>query len=149
MMYHYASEKYVCFPRYIVLVFWVQHLSITISTQQSILKTKYPLCSRNFQNVKLRLHGVGVLRFYCHSNFTWNQILLNWNGQKCDFWQFQGVLILILVNLSNFSILLPLKFYVKSSFVELKRSKMWLLAILGGLNFDFGKFEQFFNAEND
>ena len=39
MMYHYASEKYVCFPRYIVLVFWVQHLSITISTQQSILKT--------------------------------------------------------------------------------------------------------------
>ena len=49
----------------------------------------------------------------------------------------------------NFTILLPLKFYVKSSFGELKRSKMGFLAILDGLNFDFCKFVQFSNAENE
>ena len=43
------------------------------------------LCSRNFQNVKLRLHGVKILQFSCHSDFTWNQILVNSNSQKCHF----------------------------------------------------------------
>ena len=32
------------------------------------------LCFGNFQNVQLRLHGVGILQSYCYSNFTWNQI---------------------------------------------------------------------------
>ena len=36
-------------------------------------KTKYylilPLCSRNFQNVKLRLDFVEIGSFYCHSDF--------------------------------------------------------------------------------
>ena len=36
---------------------------------------QYPLCSRYFQNVKLRLHSVGIIQSYCHSRFTWNQIL--------------------------------------------------------------------------
>ena len=46
----------------------------------------------------------------------------------------------------NFTILLPLKFYVKSNFGELKWSKMLFLAILEGLNFDLGKFEPFFKS---
>ena len=50
--------------------------------------TLLALCSRNFQNVRLSLHGVRIFQSYCHSNFMWNQILINWNDQKCDFWQF-------------------------------------------------------------
>ena len=38
----------------------------------------------------------------------------------------------------NLIILLPLKFYVKSNFGGLKRSKMWLFAVFEGLNFNFG-----------
>ena len=41
------------------------------------LKETYALCYRNFQNVKLRLHGVGILQSCCHSKFTRNQILRN------------------------------------------------------------------------
>ena len=26
--------------------------------------------------------------YHCHSDFTWNQILGNWNCQKCHFWHF-------------------------------------------------------------
>ena len=37
----------------------------------------------------------------------------------------------------NLLILLPLKFYVKSNFGELKGSKIWFLAILEGLKFWF------------
>ena len=44
---------------------------------------------------------------------------------------------------------MPFKSYVKSNFGELKQSKCDFLAILEGLNFDFGKFVQFFNAQND
>ena len=36
--------------------------------------THMALCSRNFQNVKLRLDFVGIWWFYCHSNFTWREI---------------------------------------------------------------------------
>ena len=49
----------------------------------------------------------------------------------------------------NFTIILQLKFYVKSNFGELKRSKILFLAISEGQNFNFGKFMQFFNAQND
>ena len=28
------------------------------------------LCSRNFQNVKLRLHHMDIFQIYCHSDFT-------------------------------------------------------------------------------
>ena len=43
------------------------------------------LCSRNFQNVKLRLDFVEIGYFYCHSDFTWNQILAKSNGPKMSF----------------------------------------------------------------
>ena len=46
------------------------------------------LCSRDFQNVKLRLDFVEIWSFYCHSDFTWNQILVNSNSPKMSFWQF-------------------------------------------------------------
>ena len=62
-----------------------------------------PLCSRNFQNVKLRLDFVEIWWFHHHSDFTWNQ---NWWIQmvkKCHFWHFNRFWILILVNLSHFS----------------------------------------------
>ena len=36
----------------------------------------FALCSRNFQNVKLRLDFFKILSFYLHSNFRWNQILV-------------------------------------------------------------------------
>ena len=40
------------------------------------------LCSRNFQNVKLRLDFVEIWSFYRHSDFTWNHILGNSNSPK-------------------------------------------------------------------
>ena len=45
------------------------------------------LCSRNFWNVKLRLHDIDIFQIYCHSDFTWNQILMSSNAQKCHFCQ--------------------------------------------------------------
>ena len=62
------------------------------------------LCSRNFQNVKLRLDFVEIWSFYCHSEFTWNPILANSNGPKMLFLAIFGFLILILANLSNFQV---------------------------------------------
>ena len=49
----------------------------TIS-QPLILNTD-SLCSRNFQNVKLRLDFVEIWSFYCYCNFTWN-LLVNSNS---------------------------------------------------------------------
>ena len=46
------------------------------------------LCSRNFQNVKLRLDFIEIWLFYCQSDFTWNHILVHSNGPKCCFWPF-------------------------------------------------------------
>ena len=43
------------------------------------------LCSRSFQNVKLRVDFVEIWSFYSHSYFTWNQILVNSNGPKMLF----------------------------------------------------------------
>ena len=40
------------------------------------------------------------------------------------------------------------RFYMKSSFVEFKQSKMSFLALLEVLNFDFGKFEPFLKSQN-
>ena len=48
-------------------------------------KVSKALCSRHFQNVKLMLHFVEIAWFYCHSDFTWNQILANSNGSKMSF----------------------------------------------------------------
>ena len=46
-----------------------------------------PLCSRNFQIVKLRLDFVEIWSFYCHSDFTWNPFRGIRTVQKCYFWQ--------------------------------------------------------------
>ena len=49
------------------------------------------LCYIDFQNVKLRqlrLDFVEIWSFYCHSNFSWNQILMNSNGPKMSFFAF-------------------------------------------------------------
>ena len=48
-------------------------------------KLFWALCSRNFQNVKLRLDFVAIWLFYHHSEFTGNQILVNSNGPKMLF----------------------------------------------------------------
>ena len=61
------------------------------------------LWSRNFHNLKLRQHGVEIWQFVCHSDFTWNQILVNSDGQKCHFWNYWRLWILLLVILSHFS----------------------------------------------
>ena len=53
---------------------------------------QYTLCSRIFQNVKLRQHGVEILQFACHSDFKWNQILVDSNGHKMFFLVFLEVL---------------------------------------------------------
>ena len=43
------------------------------------------LCSRNFQNVKLRLDYVEIWSFNRLSDFAWNNILVNSNGPKMSF----------------------------------------------------------------
>ena len=40
---------------------------------------------QKLSNVKLRLNFVEIWSFYCLSDFTWNQILVHWNGQKMSF----------------------------------------------------------------
>ena len=59
------------------------HLSMIIG------KNTTALCSRNFQNVKLRLDFVEIWSFYRHSEFTWNQIL---EYSKMSFWVILEVL---------------------------------------------------------
>ena len=46
----------------------------------------------------------------------------------------------------NFTICLPLRFYVKSDFSEFKQSKMSFLALFEALNFDFSKIEPFLKS---
>ena len=50
------------------------------------------LCSRNFQNVKLRLDFIEIWWFYRHSEFGWNHILANSNSPKMSFLAIQEVL---------------------------------------------------------
>ena len=47
------------------------------------------LCSRNFQNMKLRRDFVEILSLYCHSHFKQNQTLANSNGPKMSFGNFR------------------------------------------------------------
>ena len=42
------------------------------------------LCSRNFQNVKLR-YALHNARIYLHLNFVWNQFCQNLNLKNCHF----------------------------------------------------------------
>ena len=52
-----------------------------------MLKKYYTHQQQNswMQDVKLRLDFVDIWSFYHHSDFTWNQILANWNGPKMSF----------------------------------------------------------------
>ena len=90
--------------------------SIGICLNLSVFKLALSLCSRNFQNVKLRLEFVEFWYLYCPSYFTWNRILANSNGLKMsflcnfrgsDFWFF-------LVNFSIFQVPNLPKFKVQS-----------------------------------
>ena len=47
---------------------------LLLKLQYSVPNLNNPLCSRNFQNMKLMLDFVEIWSFYCHSDFTWNQI---------------------------------------------------------------------------
>ena len=65
------------------------------------------LCSRNFQNVKLRLDFVEIWSFYHHSDFTWNPILVNSNCPEMSLLAILdsgGSAFWFLVNLSNFQV---------------------------------------------
>ena len=64
-------------------------------------KLFWALCSRNFQNVKLGLDFVEIWWFYCHSDFTWNQILAHFKKQSkiVIFGIFRGSELWNLVNL--------------------------------------------------
>ena len=62
------------------------------------------LCSRNFQNVKLRLDFVEIWLIYRHSDFTWNQILANYNGPKMLFLAILEVLNFHFCKLSIFQV---------------------------------------------
>ena len=73
-------------------------------------------CSRNFQNVKLRQHGVECLQFDSKSDFTWNQILVHSNSQKCHF-----LALLEFLNF-NFSKLEP---FLKSQNTKNSNFRVW------------------------
>ena len=82
-------------------------LAWAIVPQQVLLNSHRALCSRNFQNVKLRLDFVRIWSYYCHSNFSWNWILANSNGPKMLF---LAILEVPNFNFIKFEPLLSLKF---------------------------------------
>ena len=74
---------------------------------------KCTMLQKNFQNVKLRLDFVEIWWFYCYSDFTWNQILVNSNLQK--------MLILTSLETLNFEFLVNLGI---ESCSNLRKSKL-------------------------
>ena len=71
----------------VALLNWRLKTSLGIVISLPLL-TYGALCSRNFQNVKLRLDFHEIWSFYCHSDFTWNQILANSKSPKMSFLAF-------------------------------------------------------------
>ena len=88
---------------------------------ESLGESQWALCSRNFQNLKLRLYFVDVWSFCCHSDFTWNQILAKSDGQKMLFWQFSNSELWIF---GKFGIWKLLKFAKKQNLESLNFTKM-------------------------
>ena len=91
------------------------------------------LCSRNFQNVKLRFDFVEK-SFYRHLDFTGNQILVNLNGPK--------LLILTIFEILNFEFSIiratfKSQIYQKFKVQSLKLPKMTFLDRLNSPKFDF------------
>ena len=82
------------------------------------------LCSRNFKNLKLRQHSMKILQFAYQSDFTWNQILVNLNGQKMPFLALLGVLNF---NVSKFEPFLKSQIYPNSklSLWNCKNGNFW------------------------
>ena len=62
---------------------WESYEQISILLEN--VATYNALCSRNFQNVKLKLDFVKIWWFYRHSDFAWNQIWPNLKGPKMSF----------------------------------------------------------------
>ena len=100
----------------------------------SVFLYSYTLCSRNFQNVKLRLDVVGTWLFYWHSNFTWNQFLVNSYRPKISF---LGILEVLNFNFSKFEQLSNPKFTKFQSLESLNLLKMTFLVRLNMPKFDF------------
>ena len=85
------------------------------------------LCSRNFQNVKLRLDFVEIWSIYRNSNFTWNQILANSNSPKMLF---LSILEVLNFDFSHFEQLLSPKFTKIQNSESLKLPKVTFLHCL-------------------
>ena len=92
------------------------------------------LCSKNFQNVKWRLDFVEIWSFYCHSDFMWNQILVNSNGPKMLI---LTILEVLNFDFSNFEQFSSPKFTKNSKSESLKLPKMTFLDRLNSPKFDF------------
>ena len=99
ILYHYRSvpankrlhvSKWAC-RCYICFTMDMDLIDVLLS---KYLLRYFSLCSRNFQNVELRLDFDEIWSFYRLSDFTWNQILMNSNGPK--------MLILTILKFLNF-----------------------------------------------
>ena len=91
------------------------------------------LCSRIFQNVKLRLEFVEIWSFYRLSDFTWNQIMGNSNGPKMSFLPISEVLNF---DFSKFGTWKLLKFTKNQNSEPLKLAKITFLDCLNSPKFD-------------
>ena len=94
----------------------------------------FSLCSRNFQNVKLRLDFVEIWSFYRHSDFTWNHILGNSNSPKMLI---LTILEALTFDFSIFEELSSSKFTKFQSSESLKLPKMTFLDCLNSPKCDF------------
>ena len=102
-----------------------------VATQQKFdyyIVRSSALCSRNFQNVKLRLDFLEIWQIYLHSDFTWNPILVNWNGPKMSFLNF---------DFGKFEQLSSPKFTKILSSESLELAKMTFLDCLNSPKLDF------------
>ena len=114
------------------MIWWkIMHFHDCFSVQfefmfNSIYSAQISLCSRNFQNVKLRLDFVEIWSFYRHSDFTWNQILVNSNGPKMSF---LAILEVLNFDFSQFEQLSSPKFTKIQSSGSLKWPKMTFLTV--------------------
>ena len=114
----------ILYPSYRIHMYLVTLFHMVVGLFRYVQRTIGPLdsalCSRNFQNVKLRLGFVDIWSFYRHSDFTWNPILANSNGPKM-------LILTILKGLnfyfSKFELLSNLKFTKNSKFRVSKIAK--------------------------
>ena len=91
------------------------------------------LCSRNFQNVKLRLDFVKIWSFYHHSDFAWNHLLVYSYGPKMLI---LAILEVLNFDFSKFEQLSSTKFTKIQSSEALNLPKMTFLDRLNSPKFD-------------